>query len=194
MSTRNAAQIDWVVPSSARPPKAEWTLHVWYSLFTAAAQASDTLTSEEAQEIVDFFKHAAAGLPCVKCKRHYRANFEKYPFTLEHARSQVKAVQWIVFLRRLVAAQVDAEARKAAAAAACAAAGAGTAPCVASRDAPAPPAAVCPGICNTTDKRLDEAVQALLKQPVKTCDCNMAAPKRVLQPPAPFKRRRRVLE
>ena len=184
MASTARNQIDWVVPSSARPPKSEWTLHLWYGLFTAAAQASPDLTDAEATELVALFTNAAAGLPCTACKQHYRENFKSVPFTLAHARSQRAALQWVVSLRRLVAAQVQAGAAKAAS----------LPVCVLSRDAPCPPAAAFPDVCTLQERRLDDAVEALQK-PTKRCDCNMTQ-ERVLhaKPSAPKRYRSALVE
>ena len=182
MAAATKPQIDWIVPSSAHPPKAEWTLHLWYGLFTAAAQASSTLNDAEAAELVALFANAAAGLPCVKCKAHYRENFKAQPFTLKHARSPSAALEWIVRLRRLIAVQVRAahvEKKRSLSRM--------------SRDAPLPPAALFTNIHTEEDDRLDRAVHALLATPLKTCDCNMAH-KDVAPATTQIKRRRSVLD
>ena len=186
--TDTTKQVHWVVPSSARPPKSEWTLHAWYGLFTAAAQACPELDDACVAELIALFANAAAGLPCDKCKEHYRANFKAKPFQPEHARSQAKALQWIVDLRRTVAAQVAAAAASETDATSATALPATV--CRSSRDAPRPAALMCDAHAEE-NAFLDAAVRQLLSKPAKKCDCNMRAGVLDLHPATPARRSKR---
>jgi len=97
---------DPCVPTSDQPPKPEWTCHFWYVLRAFALQARPDIATEDAASLVALFANLAAGLPCAKCKAHYKENFAARPYTLGHATDPAKGLQWIADLRQRIKEQI----------------------------------------------------------------------------------------
>jgi hypothetical protein len=109
------------IPTSNAPPIAEWAHKYWYVIRSTALQAVDTLTDAEAGLLVAAMESLKITLPCPECRAHFRADWDTFPFTLEHARDALLAMEWVGALddriRKRKAAEAAAEAAAAAAAA-----------------------------------------------------------------------------
>lgn len=97
---------DPCVPTSNQPPKPEWTCHYWYVLRSFALQARHDLDDADAAELVALFANLSSGLPCPKCKTHYRENWAVEPYTLAHAKDPAKGMEWIGALRLRIKEQI----------------------------------------------------------------------------------------
>jgi hypothetical protein len=105
------------IPTSNAPPIAEWAHKYWYVIRATALQAVDTLTDAEAGLLVAAMESLKITLPCPECRAHFTADWDTYPFTLEHARDAVLAMEWVKALDDRIRARKAAEAAAEAAAA-----------------------------------------------------------------------------
>lgn len=154
------------VPTSDKPDMKEWTGHYWYVLRCGALQASPTLTTQQAADLVAWFKGFAISTPCPDCRAHFADDFVTYPFEETHARDPMQAMFWVEELRRRIEIRKAAYFKTAAAASATSATptphasvSAATppspplstpAPVLASASAPAPAPAVIPKSANNS--------------------------------------------
>ncbi len=104
-----AEQLDPLVPSSDRPPKHEWTNHFWYVMHTWALLAKADADAADVRARIALFASAHAGLPCAKCRTHYKERFAARPYTEAHARDNRLGMQWITDLRREIQEGIDKE-------------------------------------------------------------------------------------
>jgi len=100
-------QMDPLVPSSDRPRKSEWTDKFWYCIFTYVMQAKGDDTDENAVARVALLTNLHAGLPCAKCKDHFKANLAIDPYTLAMARNERAGCEWVLRLRARIQRQLD---------------------------------------------------------------------------------------
>lgn len=110
------------VPSSNQPPIPEWAGHLWYMIRVAALQAREDLDDNTAAHLVNFMASLAVVTPCPKCRQHFAEDWADTPFTLLHAKSSVRAINWVEELHHKVDVRVRAEKAAAGAAAATSAA------------------------------------------------------------------------
>ena len=99
-------QMDYLMPSSDRPPVWEWAGHSWYVLFAAAAQAGPK--HKDPPALVAWMASLHAALPCGECAEHYRENWARAPYTQAHALDQATSKAWALNLRSAVDQQVAA--------------------------------------------------------------------------------------
>ena len=96
MSTR---QKHIAVPSSNSPPIPEWSAPYWYVLRTAALQAKADLSDVDVALLITSFEAYKVTLPCPKCRTHYIADWQTFPFTTTEAKSPQLAMKWVEDLR-----------------------------------------------------------------------------------------------
>lgn len=94
-----AKQLHIAMPSSNQPPMREWANAYWYVLRTGALQAKESLTDAEVADFIVWVKAFAVVTPCPDCRAHFASDWERYPFTAEHARDPFKAMSWVEDLR-----------------------------------------------------------------------------------------------
>lgn len=97
------------VPSSNQPPIPEWANSFWYMIRIAALQARRDLDDNAAAHVVNFMASMAVVLPCPDCRMHFVEDWHVEPFTMDHARSPVKAMHWVEELRLKVERRVQAQ-------------------------------------------------------------------------------------
>jgi hypothetical protein len=75
----------------------------------AALQARRDLDDNAAAHVVNFMASMALVLPCPDCRMHFVEDWHVEPFTMDHARSPVKAMHWVEELRLKVERRVQAQ-------------------------------------------------------------------------------------
>ena len=92
-------QLHAMVPSSPAPPIPEWAGHFWYVLRCGALQARAEASDEDVTALVAWFHAFRVTTPCPDCRKHYADDWERWPFTADHAHDPVKAMAWVEDLR-----------------------------------------------------------------------------------------------
>jgi hypothetical protein len=90
----------------------EWAEHYWYVIRAVALQAHEELDDNSAAHLVNFMASMAVGMPCPECRDHFVEDWTEAPYTMAHAKSTTKSIQWVEDLRAKVDLRVAAKRRE----------------------------------------------------------------------------------
>jgi hypothetical protein len=79
-----------------------WGNHFWATMFYVGISYPDNPSSENAQNVKDFYVSMKHVLPCEKCRVHFASNLDKYPLTDHVLSSKNNLLDWLVTLQNEV--------------------------------------------------------------------------------------------
>lgn len=79
-----------------------WGPHAWYFLYSIALNYPDEPTNEDIYNTKSFFENLGNILPCLDCRKNYRANLKSAPLDNHILGSRNTLVKWVLSIHNKV--------------------------------------------------------------------------------------------